>query len=215
MRVDAAPFKDKRVRQAFRLIANRKQMVAQALGGPRTVGNDVYSPFDACYAGDELPQREQDLDQAKSLLKRGRARRADDRPQHDTGRHGMVECAQVFAQNAKGAGVTVNVKNLDGGTFYGDQYLKWTFATDFWGTRNYLAQVAALAASSSPFNETHWDNTPKFNNALRRRRSTADGREAAVRDHRRDAADGVRRGRQHRVGLQTTSSMPTATRSRA
>ena len=58
----------------------------------------------------------------------------------------MVESAKVFAQQAKAAGVTVNVKVLDGGTFYGDQYLKWTFSSDFWGTRSYLAQVAAGSA---------------------------------------------------------------------
>ena len=68
----------------------------------------------------------------------------------------MNEGAQVFAQQAKSAGVTVNVKILDSGAFYGDQYLKWTFSTDFWGTRNYLAQVAAGSLPTSPYNETHW-----------------------------------------------------------
>jgi peptide/nickel transport system substrate-binding protein len=68
----------------------------------------------------------------------------------------MNEGAQVFAQQAKAAGVTVNVKILDSATFYGDQYLKWPLSTDFWGSRNYLSQVAAGSLPSSPYNETHW-----------------------------------------------------------
>jgi peptide/nickel transport system substrate-binding protein len=162
MRVDQEPFKDVRVRQAFRLIASREEMVAQALAGYGRVANDIYSPFDPCYFGDEFPQREQDLDQAKSLLSAaGQGSLTIDcfTTPADTG---MVEGAQVFAENAKAAGITVNVKNVDSGVFYGDQYLSWTFATDFWGTRNYLAQVAVGSLPNSAFNETHW-NHPEFN----------------------------------------------------
>jgi peptide/nickel transport system substrate-binding protein len=162
MRVDQEPFKDVRVRQAFRLIADREEMVAQAISGHGTVANDIYSPFDPCYAGDEFEQRVQDLDQAKSLL----AAAGQDGLSIDLyttpADTGMVESAQVFAQNAKGAGIRVNVKNVDGGVFYGDQYLKWTFSSDYWGTRNYLAQVGAGSLPTSAFNETHW-NHPRFN----------------------------------------------------
>jgi peptide/nickel transport system substrate-binding protein len=69
-----------------------------------------------------------------------------------------VEAAQVFAEQAKGAGVTVNVRKVDTGTFYGDQYLSWPFAQDFWATRTYLTQVAQGSLPNSPFNETHWED---------------------------------------------------------
>ena len=71
----------------------------------------------------------------------------------------MNEGAQVFAQQAKEAGVKVNVKVLDGGTFYGSQYLSWTFSTDFWNPKSYLSQVAAGSAPTSPYNETHWPDS--------------------------------------------------------
>ena len=48
----------------------------------------------------------------------------------------------MFAQQANAAGVTVKLQKLDTGTFYGPSYLKWTFAQDFWATREYLPQVA-------------------------------------------------------------------------
>jgi peptide/nickel transport system substrate-binding protein len=51
------------------------------------------------------------------------------------------------------------VKILDGGAFYGDQYLKWPFSTDFWGSRNYLTQVGSGSLPTSPYNETHWPDT--------------------------------------------------------
>jgi peptide/nickel transport system substrate-binding protein len=158
MRVDAAPFTDVRVRQAMRLIANRPQMVAQALSGHGRVGNDLYAPFDEAFAS-SLPQRHQDIEKAKSLLKAAGQSNLSVDLQSTNGALGMNEGAQVFAQQAKAAGVTVNVKILDSGAFYSDQYLKWPFSTDFWGSRNYLSQVAAGSLPTSPYNESHWPDT--------------------------------------------------------
>jgi peptide/nickel transport system substrate-binding protein len=153
MAIDMPPFTDVRVRQAFKLIADRPAIVAQALAGHGVIGNDMYSPFDADYASD-LPQRHQDLEQAKSLLK---AAGQDGLTMdfHTTNNDaGMVDEAIVFAQQAKGAGVTLNVKNDP--NYYGDQYLKLAFSVDDWNTRNYLPQVAVGSLATSPFNATHW-----------------------------------------------------------
>jgi peptide/nickel transport system substrate-binding protein len=160
MAVDQAPFTDVRVRQAFRLIPNRPQMVNIAFAGYGHQGNDVYSPLDACF-DTALPTRHQDIAQAKSLLAAAGMSGMKIDLNTTNGRAGQVECAQVFAQQAKAAGVTVNVRNLDATTFYGNNYLKYTFSTDYWGTRNYLNQVAAGSLSVAPYNETHWNN-PQF-----------------------------------------------------
>jgi peptide/nickel transport system substrate-binding protein len=170
MRVDQPPFNDVRVRQAMRLIADRPQMIRQALSGHGRVGNDLYGPFDENY-NSELPQRRQDLDRAKSLLRAAGQQNLSIDLQTTSGALGQNEGAQVFAQQARGAGVRINVKQLDSGAFYGDQYLKWVFSTDFWGTRNYLSQVAAGSLPSSPFNETHWNNA-RFNKLYNQALST-------------------------------------------
>jgi peptide/nickel transport system substrate-binding protein len=162
MRVDQPPFSDVRVRQAFKLLANRPQMVAQALSGHGRVANDVFSPFDLCYSGSKLPQHAYDPEKAKSLLKAAGQENLTIDLHTTAADGGMVEGAQVFAQNAKAGGVTVNVRNDDSGTFYGDQYLKWVFAMDFWGTRNYLAQAALATLPTATYNETHFNN-PKYN----------------------------------------------------
>jgi peptide/nickel transport system substrate-binding protein len=153
MRIDQAPFDDVRVRQAFRLIVNREEMVARALSGHGRVANDLYAPFDTCFPSD-LPQRTQDIEGAMALLEEaGQAGLSVDL--FTSGSGGMSTVAEVFAEQAKAAGVTVNVRDL-ADDFYGDQYLQYTFSTDFWGTRFYLPQVAAGSLPSSPFNETHW-----------------------------------------------------------
>jgi peptide/nickel transport system substrate-binding protein len=158
MRVDQPPFNDVRVRQAMRLIADRPQMVQQAFSGHGHVGNDIYSPFDEAY-DTSLPQRHQDIDKAKSLLKAAGQDGLTVDLTTTAAALGMNEGAQVFAEQAKAAGVKVNVKTVDGGTFYGDQYLKWTFSTDFWNPKSYLAQVAAGSLPTSPYNETHWPDS--------------------------------------------------------
>lgn len=63
MKTDRAPFDDKRVREAFFLIADRQELVDGALSGAGVVGNDLFGKGYEYYAAD-LPQREQDLDRA-------------------------------------------------------------------------------------------------------------------------------------------------------
>lgn len=167
MRVDVAPFNDARVRRAFRLLINRPQVVKQGLSGYGRVGNDIYSPFDPAYAGDEFPQRKYDPEQARSLLRQaGHGSGLSVELVTSPADTGMVEGATIFAANAKAGGVNVTVRNVDGGTIYGDQYLKWPFSADYWGTRNYLQQVAAGVLSTAPFNETHWDKYPGYSKFL-------------------------------------------------
>jgi peptide/nickel transport system substrate-binding protein len=85
----------------------------------------------------------------------------------------VVEAAQVFAEQAKGAGVQVKVRKVDTGTFYGDNYLSWPFAQDFWATRTYLTQVAQGSLPDSPFNETHWKDE-EFQKLIRQARGELD-----------------------------------------
>jgi peptide/nickel transport system substrate-binding protein len=127
MRVDTAPFSDVRVRQALRLIVDREEMVNRALNGQGRPGNDLYAPFDPAYAR-ELPQRRQDIDQARSLLRQaGQDSLAVELKTSSGIGAGAVEAAQLFAKQAAAAGVTVRVDTVDSATFYGKDYLAWGF----------------------------------------------------------------------------------------
>ena len=68
MRVDQAPFTDVRVRQAMRYIVDRPAMITDAINGFGSVANDLVGKGLTFY-DDSFPQRVQDLDKAKSLLK--------------------------------------------------------------------------------------------------------------------------------------------------
>jgi peptide/nickel transport system substrate-binding protein len=153
MAIDTPPFNDNDVRQAMRLIVDRSAMIEQVLSGYGRVANDLFSPFDPDYDS-ALPQRQQDLAQAKFLLKRAGAESLSTTLHTTPGETGMVSMASVFATQAQGAGISISVQNDP--NYYGNQYLKLAFSVDFWGTRNYLPQVADSMLASSPFNETHW-----------------------------------------------------------
>jgi len=164
MNVKVKPFDDVRVRQAFRLIVDRPQMIAQAADGLQWLGNDMYAPFDPGYPKD-LPQRAQDIAQAKSLLKQAgySGNLAVKLTTSTSVSTGAPSAATVFAQQAKTAGVNVTVDNVTGDVFWGDQYLKYQFAMDNWGTRGYLAQASFGTVPGALYDETHWSATnPKW-----------------------------------------------------
>ncbi len=163
MRVDTAPFSDVRVRQAMRLIVDRNQMIEQTLSGYGSLGNDLYAPFDLAYASD-LPQREQDIEQAKSLLKQAgqEGLQVELFTGDDIGSVAPAS-ANLFVEQAKQAGVDVKVTKKT--PFYDDNYLSYPFAQDFWNTRQYIPQAAVCAMPGASFNETHWDN-PEFTDLI-------------------------------------------------
>ncbi len=154
MRTDVAPFDDERVRQAFRLVVDREQMVEQVLSGYGTIGNDMFASFDPAYPN--FPQRTQDIEEAKRLLAEagypdGLTVELATAPIQA----GTVEAAQVFAEQAAEAGITVKINRMDLTTYWGD-YLEYPFSQSFWYTRNFLPQANSGAMPDSPFNETHW-----------------------------------------------------------
>ena len=206
MRVDVKPFSDVRVRQALRLIVDRKQMIDSALSGYGRLGNDLYAPFDVAYAKD-LPQREQDIEQAKSLLKQ--AGQDGLQVQLFTGDDiGSVApaSANLFVEQAKKAGVDVKVVKKN--PFYGDDYLSYPFAQDFWNTRLYLPQAAVGVLKGGSYNETHWDKAPvypKFAGLIA----------AARRPTRKSATPCCRTPRRSSTTRAATSSGASATRSTA
>ncbi len=160
MRVDQAPFTDVRVRQAFRLMVDREQMVAQVFSGHGDVANDLYSPQDRGFAKD-LPQRVQDIDQAKSLLKSAGAENLSVELVTAPIAAGAVQMATLFAQQAAQAGVNVKVTQLDSGTFFNADYLNRTFEVDYWGNDSYLEECTLFDGPGASYNGTHFDD-PEF-----------------------------------------------------
>src|SRR5699024_8949075 len=105
MRVDKKPFDDVKVRQAFRLVVDREQMIEQVLSGLGTVGNDMFGPLSENCPG--FPQRRQDIAKATMLpAEAGYPGGLEVELATDPSQSGAVESAQVFAQQAAEAGIT-------------------------------------------------------------------------------------------------------------
>jgi peptide/nickel transport system substrate-binding protein len=170
MRVDQPPFDNPDVRKAFRLIVDREQIIKIALNGFGVVGNDVFSRFD------DAPtafHRSPDIEQAKALLKKaGQENLTVELVTADIA-NGVVQAAQIFARQAKSAGVTVKVRQVTPDVLFGEQFLKWPFAQEFWTLNHYMTQVALCLLPDSPYNETHWHD-PAYAALFKQAVSTVD-----------------------------------------
>jgi peptide/nickel transport system substrate-binding protein len=159
MNLSKAPFDDRRVAKAFRLIADRPELVKRVLHGQGRVANDLYSPSDPTF-NHAIPQRRRDLAEARSLLR--------------SAGHGgglMVElvttagaggnAAIVFAQQAREAGVEVKIKLVDDSIFNGPDKNNWTFSTVVGVSRPFLLTLQQHDGPRSTGNRTHFDD-PEF-----------------------------------------------------
>jgi peptide/nickel transport system substrate-binding protein len=158
MATDIAPFDDRRVRQAFRLIANRQALIDGALSGFATPGNDL--------AGRGLPYwldrpvRKADPERARSLLRAAGHEDLTVTLHTSTIVPGFTEAATLFAQQAKAAGVTVNVKREPANAYFDTSllYTKLDFAQSFWTVTALGQWYPQSLLSTAVWNETHWRN---------------------------------------------------------
>ncbi|MGX7678541.1 ABC transporter substrate-binding protein [Jatrophihabitans sp. DSM 45814] len=155
MRVDQAPFNDVRVRQAFRLMVDRDAMVKQAYSGYASIGNDMPDPADPGYPS--LPQRHQDIDQAKSLLKaaghEGLTVTFTTAPENGD----LVNSAQVFAQQAAAAGVTVKINDITP-TAYDANFGNWPLTNGYWAAGIIGTGYSGRFLAGGGLNDSHWDD---------------------------------------------------------
>jgi peptide/nickel transport system substrate-binding protein len=155
MDVELAPFNDPNVRKAFRLMVDRPAMNETVLGGYGLLGNDLFGIFDPDY-DHALPQRHQDIAQAKSLLKKAGHENLTVNMITGNIAQGVVSMSTVFAKQASSAGVMVNLVTGPPTTFWGAGYLKVPFSVDFWYYLPYLLNLAENSLTKAPFNEPHW-----------------------------------------------------------
>ena len=155
MRVDRAPFNDVRVRQAMRYIVNRPQMIAQAYSGYATVANDMPFPSDPAYP--HYPQRVQDIDMAKSLLKAAGHENLAITFTTAAENGGMVAMAQVFAQQASAAGVKVTVNDITP-TAFDAGFQSWPFTNNYWAANVMGTGYSGRFLPTSGLNDSHWND---------------------------------------------------------
>jgi len=157
MNTAKAPFNDLRVRQAFRLLVNRQELVDRALNGQGRIANDLYAPQDPTF-NSAIPQRQQDLVQARSLLA---AAGQSALKVELTASAAGTRAALVLAEQARRAGVEITVKQVDPATFAGPSRADWAISTG--GSLGHAFLVSALHADGpyATVNKTHFRD-PRF-----------------------------------------------------
>lgn len=156
-------FEDPNVRMAFKLIANRQQLVDSALAGYGVVGNDLGAFAEWDPGTDPSLAREQDLDEAKSLLKA--AGQENMQVEFRVGEvvPGQLAAAELFAQEAKKIGVNVKINKVaDLAQFYADEsYYTSQMKNDYLFTQSMFSNGTYCWFHETYFNNTNYHN-PEF-----------------------------------------------------
>ena len=156
--IDTAPFDDLRVRQALKMLVDREAILQTALLGYGDIGDDNPVPPNSPYAWrPEVPAR--DVAGAMDLLAQA-GYDADNPLTVDLytadAIPGMLAMAQMFAEQAAEAGVTVNVITGPPAEYWDNVWMSQPFAGSSWLMRHPGEGLAIAYRSNSQYNETHW-----------------------------------------------------------
>ncbi|WP_055558156.1 ABC transporter substrate-binding protein [Streptomyces sp. NBRC 110028] len=178
MKTDRTPFDDKRVRQAFFLIADRKELIDGALSGAGVIGNDLFGKGYEYYA-DGLPQREQDLGRARALLKAAGAEKLKVTLDTSAVATGFTEAASIFRDQAAKAGVTIKVKTGSKDSYWSDILDGGTLCSYRSGAMPIEAHISQRLLIDSSTNATKWHHKD-FDALYQRAQSTPDKADRAA-----------------------------------
>lgn len=178
MKTDRPPFDDPRVRQAFFLIADRKELVAGALSGAGEPGNDLFGKGYEFYA-DELPQRTRDLAAARKLLKEAGAENLKVTLDTADVAAGFTEAAGIFRDQAAKAGVTVKVRTGNPDSYWDDILDSGTLCSYRSGAMPIGTHTSQRLLTGSTTNATKWQHKD-FDALYRQVQSTTDEKERAA-----------------------------------
>ncbi|MFE6618893.1 ABC transporter substrate-binding protein [Streptomyces sp. NPDC057740] len=178
MKTDRPPFDDKRVREAFFLIADRQELVDGALSGAGEVGNDLFGKGYEYYAAD-LPQRQQDLDKARALLRKAGAEKLKITLDTSAVAAGFTEAAGIFRDQAAKAGVTIDVKVGSKDSYWSDILDNGTLSCYRSGAMPIEAHLSQRLLTDSTTNATKWHHKD-FDALYQQAQSTRDKTERAA-----------------------------------
>ncbi len=161
MRVDQEPWNNNLVRQALKHCHNREKILAIALQGEGTIGNDSHvAPAQPEYV--DIPPYPFDPEKSKALLAEAgypdgvtvELVVASDWPE-------SMAYAQILKEDAAAGGFTINLKPMPASQYW-DGWTEWNLGITWWAHRTLapmllpLAYIADDDGNPVPWNETRW-----------------------------------------------------------
>ncbi|MER8410939.1 MULTISPECIES: ABC transporter substrate-binding protein [unclassified Mesorhizobium] len=165
MRCDEGPLKDARVRRAIALCLDRDKLAAGLMKGRSALGND--SPFAAVYPSTDtsVPQRKQDIAQAKQLMEAAGFGQGFKITLTTERYLEIPEYAQLIQNWVKEIGVQLDLNILDQSGYYGDAVFgKSNWLDSVMGITDYghrgvpNVYLAAPLKSEGTWNAAHFKN---------------------------------------------------------
>jgi peptide/nickel transport system substrate-binding protein len=157
MRVDRGPFANPTIRQAFKLMTNRQELIDGALSGFASLGNDLQGPNTQYFANSF--KSEYDVGKAKSLFKQAGVEGKTFILPTANVLPGMIESSTIWVQQAQAAGINIHLKVLQPGNYWtsaGGAYVRPFCLQVAQALPSLTGQYRSLIQDGAPYWDTHW-----------------------------------------------------------
>ncbi|GAA0530761.1 ABC transporter substrate-binding protein [Saccharopolyspora subtropica] len=172
MKTDRPPFDRPELRQALFHLVDREELVRSVLQGSGQVCNDLYGKGYRYYA-DALPQRSQDLDRARALIRQAGAEGMTIDLDTSDASTGLEEAALTISDQARQAGLKLTVRLGNKDTYWSDISRNGVLAGYRSGAMPLESHIAQRLLSTSTTNNTRWQR-PEFDALYHEAQSTSD-----------------------------------------
>ncbi|MFC7343645.1 ABC transporter substrate-binding protein [Saccharopolyspora griseoalba] len=177
MKVDRPPFDRIELRQAMFHLIDREELVRSVLQGSGQIGNDLYGRGYRYYAA-HLPQRGQDLDRARSLVREAGAEGMTIDFDTSEASTGLKEAALAIRDQAEQVGLDLNVRLGNKDTYWSDISEGSVLASYRSGGMPLDSHISQRLLTTSTTNNTAW-RRPEFDELYDAAQSTTDEGERA------------------------------------
>ena len=167
----AKPFTDLKVRQAFKMAYDPKEVMDLSIHGLGTVANNnPVPPTDPNYLDYSVAH---DPDKAKSLL--SSAGFSGSQQLYTSSYEPVMSIlAQAYQSSAKGSGLDISIQTAAADSYYTDVWIKKPFCVSYWYTGRPIDQLLnQIFRTGSSYNESLWSDT-SFDKILDSARKEAD-----------------------------------------
>jgi ABC-type transport system substrate-binding protein len=156
------PFDDNRVRMAFKLAVDRKELQSVVFAGLGILGNDTAAPATSPYYPQNWPLRTQQITAAKQLLaEAGHSNGLDVTLHTSSVTGGFVDLAVAYAKTVAPAGIRVTVHQDPSSTYWTNVWRKEPMVVSFFTPAMHPAMMLLLNyAPGAGYNDTNIKTSP-------------------------------------------------------